>query len=103
MTTKKSERAVAVVTGAARGIGLSSVRYLVQSGFSVAMIDLDHDQVRTEAAQLDSGECEIFALASDVGSYSATQDAVTAIVDRFGRIDVQVNSAGISQPRPFWK
>lgn len=99
MNSRRYENPVAVVTGGARGIGLSSVRYLVQSGFSIAMIDLDEEQLRGEAAKLASGDGDILTLASDVSSYQATQDAVSSIMDRFGRIDVLVNSAGISQTK----
>ncbi len=88
---------VAVVTGAARGIGLATAKLLAQAGASVAMIDLDGDTVATEAGRIGPSAA---AWTCDVTSESAVEAAFAAIEKRFGRIDVLVNNAGAAVRKP---
>ncbi|MFL5871097.1 MAG: short-chain dehydrogenase/reductase [Solirubrobacterales bacterium] len=90
---------VALVTGAARGIGLETARQLTQRGASVAMLDVDRDPVSEAAAPL--GE-RAFALSADVTDAAAMGAAVAEVVDRFGGLDVVVANAGVAPPpRPM--
>ncbi len=86
---------VALVTGAARGIGFETARELHARGASVALIDLDEDQTREAAARL--GE-RTLGLGADVTDRDAMQAAVEQTVDRFGGLDVAVANAGIAPP-----
>jgi 2-keto-3-deoxy-L-fuconate dehydrogenase len=76
---------VAAVTGGGSGIGLATARLLATRGASVAALDLD------PAAAAGSA----LPLVADVTIEDSLQDAIAAVVDRFGALDVLVNNAGI--------
>lgn len=86
---------VALVTGAARGIGLATARLLHERGASVALVDLDADGTAAAAAGI--GE-RALAVPADVTDRDAMSAAVTTTVERFGRLDVVVANAGIAPP-----
>ncbi len=85
---------VALVTGAARGIGFETARQIHLRGASVAVVDLDAEQVREAAERI--GERAI-GIAADVTDHAATMGAVAETVERFGGLDVVVANAGIAQ------
>jgi NAD(P)-dependent dehydrogenase (short-subunit alcohol dehydrogenase family) len=85
---------VALVTGAARGIGLATARALVARGAHVVVVDLDADAAEAAAAQLDDERA--IGLAADVTDRGALQRAVATTVERFGGLDVVVANAGIA-------
>jgi NAD(P)-dependent dehydrogenase (short-subunit alcohol dehydrogenase family) len=85
---------VALVTGAARGIGYETARSLVARGASVAIVDLDAAQAEAAAARVH--DTRAIGLAADVSDRGAMQQAVAATVERLGRLDVVVANAGIS-------
>jgi NAD(P)-dependent dehydrogenase (short-subunit alcohol dehydrogenase family) len=85
---------VALVTGAARGIGLATARALVARGARVVVVDLDAEAAEAAAAQLDDERA--IGLAADVTDHGALQRAVATTVERFGGLDVVVANAGIA-------
>jgi len=90
---------VSVVTGAGRGIGRATATALARAGFAVALVDVREAEV-TEAAQaITASGGEALALVSDVSSYRETQHQAHAVLAIWGRVDVLVNNAGISQPK----
>ena len=90
---------VALVTGAARGIGFETARQLHQRGASVAIVDLDR-QDAVEAAER-VGERAV-GLDADVTDLRAMELIVAAVVERFGGLDIVVANAGIAPPpRPM--
>ena len=86
-----------VVTGAAspRGLGLSTARLFAEHGATVAILDLNADQAKEAAAGLGAGH---LGLACNVTDKTACDAAIGALLDQWGRIDVLVNNAGITQP-----
>ena len=82
---------VAVVTGAAQGMGLVTARRLLDCGAHVALADLSLDRVRAAAGTLDTA----LGIAVDVRSRASVDRMVAATVERFGRIDILVTSAGV--------
>ncbi|NIE73455.1 SDR family oxidoreductase [Pantoea sp. Ap-967] len=87
----------AIVTGAAsaRGIGRATAQAFAAHGAKVAILDLDLQAARDAAAQLGSGH---LGLAANVADEAQVRDAVAQVLAQFGRIDVLVNNAGITQP-----
>lgn len=86
-----------IVTGAAspRGLGKATARLFAEHGAKVAILDLDA-RLAEEAAR-DLGEGHV-GLAADVTDQAACRDAVETLAGQWGRIDVLVNNAGITQP-----
>jgi NAD(P)-dependent dehydrogenase (short-subunit alcohol dehydrogenase family) len=85
---------VALVTGAARGIGFATAAALVSRGASVAVLDLDPQASGAAASQLHDSRA--IGLAGDVTDRAAMQRAVAAVVERFGGLDVVVANAGVA-------
>ncbi|HEY5143131.1 MAG TPA: short-chain dehydrogenase/reductase [Solirubrobacteraceae bacterium] len=85
---------VALVTGAARGIGFATAQSLIARGASVVIVDLDADAAQRAAADLHSTRA--LGLAADVTDRGAIQRAVATAVQRFGGLDVVVANAGIA-------
>jgi meso-butanediol dehydrogenase / (S,S)-butanediol dehydrogenase / diacetyl reductase len=86
---------VAVVTGAARGIGLAIARWFLARGQRVALIDIDADALRATERELADAR-HVLALPGDVSSPRDVREAFTQVDARFGRLDALVNNAGIA-------
>jgi NAD(P)-dependent dehydrogenase (short-subunit alcohol dehydrogenase family) len=85
---------VALVTGAARGIGFATAKALVGRGASVVVVDLDPEAVESAAGQLHDDRA--IGLAADVTDRGAMHQAAATTVERFGGLDVVVANAGIA-------
>tara|TARA_R110002111_G_scaffold182555_5_gene248096 strand:+ start:6041 stop:6793 length:753 start_codon:yes stop_codon:yes gene_type:complete len=88
---------VALVTGAARGIGLATTKLLIEQGWQVAMVDRDAEAL-TEAAE---SLTHAFTFVCDVSSPDQVAAMMQAVVARSGRIDALVNNAGIADFGPL--
>jgi len=84
---------VAIVTGAARGIGYATATELARRGSIVVVVDLDHDAASAAASGLPG---TAIGLAADVTDRGAMQRVVAEAVERFGGVDVVVANAGIA-------
>ena len=87
----------AIVTGAARGIGLATSKLFLEIGWSVAMVDRDAEELRTASAELDG----VIALPLDIASPENALAMVTDTVSAFGHIDALVNNAGVADFSPI--
>lgn len=92
MTRKRFENKVAVVTGAASGIGAATARLLAREGALVVLADLNDAGGKSIAADLGASA---MAVKCDVSSAGEVEALVKAAVDRHGRIDILFNNAGI--------
>ena len=92
------DRRVALVTGAAGGIGRAISRHLAQAGLAVALCDLD-GKAAAEAAAALPGRHGGFAM--DVSDSRSVADAVAAVESDLGQIDVLINNAGIDKIEKF--
>lgn len=88
----------AIVTGAARGIGLATTRLFLAEGRRVAMIDRDTEALMAAAAELGPNALAVHCDVSDPAQVAAMAAGVAAA---FGRIDALVNNAGVADFRPM--
>jgi NAD(P)-dependent dehydrogenase (short-subunit alcohol dehydrogenase family) len=88
---------VAVVTGGARGLGYSIAERILLSGGTVSLWDVDAAKLADAGKQL-SGQGAVDTTALDLTEIASVQAATEATVARFGKIDILINNAGISQP-----
>src|SRR5574341_1943707 len=84
---------VAVITGAASGLGFAIANKLHQEGAKIALLDLNEEPVRSAAKKV--GE-NAFAFPVDVTNEEQVKSVVERTAGQFGRIDVLVNSAGVT-------
>jgi NAD(P)-dependent dehydrogenase (short-subunit alcohol dehydrogenase family) len=91
---------VAIVTGAAKGLGASITELLAEQGANITLVGRDHQALRAHAAKLDaaSGGRESMVVPCSVLDEQAVVEMVEATVARFGRIDILVNNAGGTGP-----
>jgi NAD(P)-dependent dehydrogenase (short-subunit alcohol dehydrogenase family) len=90
----KERREVALVTGAARGIGRRVSLVLAEEGFRIVANDLAALEETLE--ELRSAGAETLSVPGDVSDEAVVREMVGAVMEEFGRVDVLVNNAGIS-------
>jgi NAD(P)-dependent dehydrogenase (short-subunit alcohol dehydrogenase family) len=86
---------VAAVTGGASGIGEATVRRFVAEGASVAFCDRDGERGQRVAAELETAGAKINFTQADVGTEAACLAFVNGAAQKFGRLDILINNAGI--------
>lgn len=97
MNQSKLQGSVAVVTGASSGIGEATARKLAGLGARVCLLARSADALETIAKEIQqAGTGEAFVACCDVSSGKQVADAVEKILQRYGRVDVLINSAGLS-------
>ena len=89
-----AERA-AIVTGASSGIGLAVARVLCEEGFGVTMAARRPDKLEAAVAGLEGEGFDVHAVAANVADEGAIKSVVAAHSERYGRLDVLVNNAGV--------
>jgi NAD(P)-dependent dehydrogenase (short-subunit alcohol dehydrogenase family) len=90
-----SPQKTALVTGAARGIGLATAKRFLTDGWRVALLDIEGELLDRAVADLANPE-NTLALHCDVSNSKAVAGAIAAIERRFGRLDALVNNAGVA-------
>ncbi|MEJ8310842.1 SDR family NAD(P)-dependent oxidoreductase [Agrobacterium larrymoorei] len=90
---------VAVITGAASGIGLAAARKFASFGMSVVLVDLDGEKLRAAeseiAATIEDGAAKIVAIPTDVSKLDELEALERAVIQRFGRVHMLMNNAGV--------
>ena len=97
-----AERRVALVTGAARGIGAAIATELHRRGLRVALLDRDDTGARDLAKELDPDGGTAMVVGADVGDPRETEDAVRAVSSAWHSPDVLVNNAARTAPGSVW-
>ena len=99
---KKLRNNVAVVTGAAKGIGLAIAERLAKDGARLVLADLDEAGLKQAAAHLTSQfDAEVATEAGDLSEQGVAEKTIKLASERFGRIDILVNNAGGGIIKPF--
>jgi NAD(P)-dependent dehydrogenase (short-subunit alcohol dehydrogenase family) len=101
MASLQAPQRVALITGAAKGIGASIADVLAQQGVHVLIGDIDETQARAKAAALIGAGRTASALRIDVGDPASVAAAFEVVDRQWGRCDIVVNNAGIAKTFPF--
>jgi 3-oxoacyl-[acyl-carrier protein] reductase len=94
---------VAIVTGAARGIGAATALRLAQDGFAVAVLDLDEAQAKGTVAAIEAAGGRALAVGADVSDAEQVEAAVERIATELGAPTVLVNNAGVLRDNMLFK
>lgn len=88
---------IAIVTGAARGIGLATTRCMLDEGWQVAMVDRDGDALSEAVTVLDG----VHGIDCDVSDPGSVKGMISETLRKFGQIDALVNNAGVADFGPI--
>lgn len=101
----QESRFVAVITGAASGIGLALVKACITRQFDVIMVDIDKLKLDDQVNQLNgSGVSDIVGIECDVRSVESVKQLAAYVFKQFNRVDLLINNAGISGTlAPIWE
>jgi 3-hydroxybutyrate dehydrogenase len=92
---------VAVISGAASGIGKEIARTFANEGAKVVIADRDGTSAEATAAELDNSRQRVIAVAMDVSNESQVEAGIDSVISAFGRIDILVSNAGIQIVAPI--
>ncbi len=93
---------VAIVTGAAGGIGFATAERFLREGAKVAICDINQTNVDEAVKKLEAYG-EVCGFATDVTVRAQTDEFVAKVVNRFGTVDILINNAGITADSQFYK
>jgi 3-oxoacyl-[acyl-carrier protein] reductase len=88
---------IAIVTGGARGIGLEIALTFAKEGADIAICDVNEEALSQAKAQIEavSRQCSVSVV--DVGNYASCEEMANKTLDKFGKIDILINNAGITR------
>ena len=88
---------VAIVTGAAQGIGAAIAERLASEGAAVAVVDVNRRGAEQTVQRIREHNGDAEAYQTDVSRTDQVKDVVTEVIQRFGRVDILVNNAGVTR------
>ncbi|AHI25064.1 diacetyl reductase [Komagataeibacter xylinus] len=92
---------VAVVTGAAQGIGRGIALRLARDGANLALVDINQDRLAAVRAEILALDRRVITLAADISVREQVFSMIDQTVEQLGGIDIMVNNAGVAQVRPL--
>ena len=101
--TEAGTARVAIVTGAARGIGAATAQRLAQDGYAVAVLDLDEGAAKGTVEAIESAGGRAIAVGADVSDPAAVEAAVSRVAEELGPPVVLVNNAGVTRDNMLFK
>ena len=91
----KFKNKIAVVTGAAAGIGRATAMRFAEEGAVVAILDLNEDGIKRVAEELSGSAGEVIPYVCDISDEARVNEVFGDIISRFGRVDILVNNAAL--------
>lgn len=92
---------VAVITGSAAGLGKGIAERLARDGFKIVLSDIDERALARTEQEFKDADHDVLAVKADVSSRDDQRKLVRSAADKFGRVDVFVNNAGIESVGPL--
>src|SRR5438309_11161500 len=92
---------IALITGGSRGLGLAIARQICARGGKVALIARDAEELARAKTELDRSATEVLTIQCDLLESAQIQSAVQQTIQRFGKIDILINNAGIIEIGPL--
>jgi 3-oxoacyl-[acyl-carrier protein] reductase len=96
--SRSIEGSVAIVTGAASGMGRATAHLFADEGARLAIIDINTDGLESVAQEVQSVGAQVLALTVDLSDREAVESAIQQVAAHFGGIDILVNNAGFALP-----
>jgi NAD(P)-dependent dehydrogenase (short-subunit alcohol dehydrogenase family) len=96
----EANQKTALITGAARGIGLATAKRFLADGWRVALLDIDDENLQRTYAAIGKPDTTM-AITCDVADAAGVARAIKSVAERFGRLDALVNNAGIAIFKPI--
>lgn len=92
---------VAVITGGGSGIGFTAAKRLVQEGAQVVINGRTDSKLTAAATDIDPSGQAVATYAGDIGQVTVAQRLIDFTLEKFGRVDILLNNAGVFAPKPF--
>jgi len=91
----------AIITGAGSGLGLEVAKGFALSGAKVSLVDIDFDSIKKLKGELEGNGCDVIAICANITKSEEVQTAVEKTIEKYKRIDILVNCAGITRRMPL--
>jgi len=96
--SRSIEGSVAIITGAASGIGRATARLFADEGAQLALLDINAEGLAVLGNEIEAAGGEVLCLPLDLSSRHEVEATVRQVVDHYGRLDILVNNAGLAIP-----
>ena len=100
---KEFKDKVAVITGAASGIGLGIARRAAKEGMRVVLADIERDPLNQAEEELKSSGTDVISVLTDVSKSESIENLAQKAIEAFGEVHLLCNNAGVAAPGPLWE